>query len=80
VAFLIAISTFVPTLNASQDRRAAAVTVWTIVHYHAAVHIVFAAPHWRYALVIIPALVAQAALGIDSWRMNRKHAAGTRTI
>jgi len=38
------------------DGWQAAIAVWTIVLYHVAVHVIFAAPHWRYALVIILAL------------------------
>jgi len=66
LAFAVAICTFVATFNASPERRAAVIAIWTIVLYHAAVHVVFAAPHWRYTLVIIPALVFLAALGVDS--------------
>jgi hypothetical protein len=80
IAFLVAICTFVPTFNASPLRRAAAIAIWTIVLCHSVVHVVFAAPHWRYTLVIIPALVFLAALGVDSaMGMNRRRAAKIET-
>ena len=72
VTFLAAICTFWATLIASLERRGVVITVWVIVVYHAAVHVVFAAPHWRYALVIIPALVFLAALGVDSRRVGKQ--------
>jgi len=72
VTFLAAICTFWATLIASPERRGVVITVWVIVVYHAAVHVVFAAPHWRYALVIIPALVFLAALGVDSRRVGKQ--------
>jgi len=33
--------------------------------YIAAVHVVFAAPHWRYSLTVIPCLVLLAGLGLS---------------
>lgn len=71
-SFLVAICMFWTTANASRERRGVVIAVWVIVIYHAAVHIMFAAPHWRYALVIIPALVFLAALGFDSWRTEKR--------
>jgi hypothetical protein len=66
VASFIALMTYIPIYRRAGDRRVVATLLWTMLLYIAAIHVVFAAPHWRYALVIIPALVSLAALGVDS--------------
>jgi hypothetical protein len=66
VASFIALMTYIPIYRLAGDRRVVATLLWTMLLYIAAIHVVFAAPHWRYALVIIPALVSLAALGVDS--------------
>jgi len=68
VAFLIALMTFVPTYQAGGARRVFAASLWAMLLYLALVHVVFAAPHWRYTLVVVPGLVLLAALGLSGGR------------
>jgi hypothetical protein len=62
-AFLTALLTLVPTLQFGGNVRILALAVWGMLLYHAAIHVVFAEPLWRYSSVAIPGLVFLAALG-----------------
>jgi hypothetical protein len=66
VAFLIALVTFIPTYRLGGPQRVFLISFWAMLLYLAAVHIIFAAPHWRYTLVLIPALVLLAGLGLNA--------------
>jgi hypothetical protein len=66
VAFLAALVTFIPTFRLGGSQRVFLISFWAMLLYLAAVHIVFAAPHWRYTLVLIPGLVLLAGLGLNA--------------
>lgn len=72
IAFFIALSTMLYTYYEGMNRRLALIFVTTIIVYLAAIHVVFAAPHWRYGLTLIPGLILIAGLGIDS-HIKSKH-------
>jgi hypothetical protein len=62
-AFFVAVLTLVPTLLSSN--RTFVIVLWTMMLYLAAIHVVFAAPHWRYSLTAIPGLVLLSGLGLS---------------
>jgi hypothetical protein len=80
VAFLIALVTFIPTYRLGGLQRVFLISFWAMLLYLAAVHIIFAAPHWRYTLVLIPGLVLLAGLGLNALSRQIPRAGGDTGI
>lgn len=70
VAFIAALAMGLRLARTKDRRRTLGAVVWITLLYLAAVHVTFAAPHWRYSLVTIPGLLLLAFLGLDSLLRN----------
>jgi hypothetical protein len=60
----VAVGSVLTVFRRDEQTRTLAAIIWAMMLYLAAVHVVFAAPHWRYSLTTIPGLILLATLGI----------------